>query len=148
VTKDFIQKIKPGAPAWVHLLLASLLWAAVGTFLLYRGGKAIFELTPLEGVAALAIGILLGWFKGAKVLRPAARKSAARILERGDGKCVGGFLSWKSWLFVAGMGFFGKWLRSAGIHPWILGPLLTGVGVALFSGALVFFGAFTTRLRR
>jgi hypothetical protein len=106
------------------------------------------ELSLPEGAAALGLGVLLGWFKGAKVLRPAARKSADRIIERGDGKCVGGFLSWKSWLFVAGMGVFGKWLRSAGVSPWILGPLLIGVGLALLSGAQLFFGAFLKRLPR
>ncbi|TAL17006.1 hypothetical protein EPN96_07465 [bacterium] len=148
MANDLISKIKPGAPVWLHLFLASLLWSAVGVFLLYRGGAALLELSMPEGAAALGAGVLLGWFKGAKVLRPAAKKSAARIIKRGDGKCVGGFLSWKSWLFVAGMGFFGKWLRGAGVSPLILGPLLTGVGLALLSGAQIFFGAFVKKLPR
>lgn len=92
-------------------------------------------------------GAGVGVFKGIKVMRPTALKSVARIQMRGESACIFGFISWKSWLFVLSMALLGKWLRGSGITPWVLGPLLTGVGIALLIGVMVFWGALLNRLR-
>lgn len=83
-----------------------------------------------------------------KILRPTAVRGVRRIEERGDGRCLGGFLSWKSWLFVLGMGGFGMWMRSLNLHPALLGGILGAVGTALFLGALVYWTAWLRRIRK
>lgn len=140
------MKLKPSAPAWVQFLAAALLWTGVGVFLLYRGLSAALTLPPLMLAAVSAGAGLIGFLKGLFVMRPAARKGSARIAQRGDGKCVMGFISWKAWLFVIGMGVFGKFLRSAHLPNWLLGLLLCGVGTALLIGAAIYWTEFFRRI--
>lgn len=140
--------MKPAVSATVHLFLAACLWTAVGIFLSWRAVTALSRLGASEAAAAVLAAAVLGGIKGMKILRPAAVKGVRRIEERGDGRCLGGFLSWKSWLFVLGMGGFGMWMRSVGLHPALLGGILGAVGVALFLGALVYWTAWLRRIKR
>ncbi len=123
------------------------MWSAIGAFLMTRGVGALLLLEPpLAGAIAL-IAFAIGWYKARKVLAPTALKSVARIKARGDGRCVGGFLSWKSWLFVIGMAVFGRYLRSAGLPPWLIGLILCAVGFALLRASTVFWQAYLKRIR-
>ena len=131
----------------LHLLLAALLWSVVSGFLLWRAGAALGELTPMAAFATGMMAVALGMFKRAKIMQPAARKGVLRIEERGDGRCLGGFLSWKSWAFVVGMALFGRGMRSIGLPPMVIGTLLGGVGIALLLGSVVFWQAFFNRVR-
>lgn len=130
-----------------QFLLAALLWTGVGTFLLYRGISAALKLDFAVEVAICAAAALIGVLKGLKVMRPAAKKGAARIFERGDGRCVMGFISWKTWGLVVGMALMGAALRRSSLPPWLLGLLLCGVGTALLIGSWTYWTAFFTRLR-
>ena len=53
-----------------------------------------------------------------------------RIRIRGDGRCLGGFLSLRTWGFVALMMVVGRVLRGTLAHE-IVGPLYIAVGSAL-----------------
>ncbi|PLX38930.1 MAG: hypothetical protein C0608_11660 [Deltaproteobacteria bacterium] len=141
-----LRSLKPAGSASVQLFLAALLWSSIGTFLLYRGARAALSLTPAMMVLVIAVALAIGLFKGYRVMRPVSTRSITRIIERGDGTCIGGFLSWKSWLFVLGMSLMGKWLRSASLPPWLTGVLLGGVGLALLVGSLFFWRAWVYRL--
>jgi hypothetical protein len=124
------------------------LWTGVAVFLTYRGVSALLELSPPALFGGAALALIVGIAKGLYVLKPAALRSAARILERGDDRCLGGFLSWKTWLFVVGMMGFGKYLRSAGLPPWFIGPLLTAVGTGLFVGSTIYWVAWKRHVLR
>lgn len=141
-----LQLLKPAAPAWTHYLLAALLWTGVGSFLLYRGLTAALTLHATV-LALVSVGAgLIGVAKGLMVMRPAAVRGAARIAVRGDGKCVMGFISWKTWLVVLGMAAFGKYLRSLALPGWLLGLILGGVGTALLIGAATYWTSFFAKI--
>jgi hypothetical protein len=81
------------------------------------------------------IAIVPGLLKAIFVLEKTAMKGVARIKERGDGRCIGGFLSIKSWLLVLLMMAGGRLLRAGFLpKPWI-GFLYVAVGVALVVGS-------------
>lgn len=145
-TSRLLQLLKPAAPAWTHYLLAALLWTGVGSFLLYRGLAAALTLhTTVLLLVSLGAGSI-GMLKGLMVMRPAAVRGAARIAGRGDGKCVMGFISWKTWLLVLGMGAFGKYLRTLALPGWLLGLLLGGVGTALLIGSATYWTSFVAKI--
>jgi hypothetical protein len=131
VASSWIDRHKPSAPARVHLLLAALMWSTVGGALLVLGGLWTVQLwtalTPLL-LAAAAVG---GCLKARFVLAPVARRTVERIEVRGDGRCVGGFLSPQSWAMVAGMMVIGRLLRGEVLSARVTGPVYVLVGTAL-----------------
>ena len=104
--------------------------------------KALVQSTSQPAVVLLGAGILFGLFKGRIFLSRTATRSAARIARRGDGKCLGGFLSWQSWLFVLARMGMGAALRHSALPRWVLGVVYTAVGVALLWGSRVFWVAW------
>lgn len=130
---------------WTQLLLAALLWTCVGSFLLFRGLSAALKLDLAVQLAICVSAALIGVGKGLKVMRPTAKKGAERIYRRGDGTCVMGFISWKTWLFVIGMAVFGAFLRRAGLPGWLLGIILCGVGSALLIGSWTYWTSLFSR---
>ena len=104
------------------------MWTAVG------GALAAFgSVWLLSGGAPwlIAPASILGLAKAHFALRPASVRTIARIRERGDGRCVGGFLSARSWLFVIAMAAAGRLLRSTPVPRAVVGFLYVAVGVGL-----------------
>ncbi|MDF1553580.1 MAG: hypothetical protein P1P84_10990 [Deferrisomatales bacterium] len=134
-----LQRLKPAARARTQVLLAALLWTCVGVGLFSAGILWMSRSHPpwLVGLLALAAGI--GLAKGQLLLSRTARKAAARIASRGDGTCLGGFLSWQSWLFVLGMMGTGAVLRRSDLPRTALGVVYVAVGIALLWGGRVFW---------
>jgi hypothetical protein len=132
---DWAQRSKPAARARTHLLAAALLWTLVGGGLAAAGLAWSFG-SPLPWSVALVIGgLAAGTVKGRLVIRGMAARNTARIIARGDGRCLGGFLAPKTWLLVAVMMASGMILRRSGVpHP-VLGVLYTAVGTGLLIGA-------------
>ena len=125
---------KPAAPARLHLLLAASMWTVVGVLLLFFGVRW----TLAEHVAYiplwLALATAAGLLKARFVLRPSARRAVARIRERGDRRCIGGFLSWRSWMLVALMAVGGRVLRQGLLPHAVVGLIYVLVGIALVVG--------------
>jgi hypothetical protein len=131
-----LDAYKPAAPAAYHLVLAALTWTVVGSVLTFFGGRWIpigsrWATWVLAGVAA-ALGLL----KARYVLAPAADRIVARIRERGDGCCIGGFLSWKTWCLVGVMALAGRWLRGSLLPQALVGFVYVAVGVSLLVASL------------
>ncbi len=121
----------------MQLLLAALLWTAVGLGL---GSAGVgWCLGSSQSTVLLLLGIALGSAKGVLVLDRTARRSAERIRNRGDGVCLGGFFSWQTWLFVLTMMAGGALLRRSAVPRGALGPLYLAVGVALLWGSRTFW---------
>jgi hypothetical protein len=138
----WLESHKPAAPVTVHLLLAGLMWTVVGAVLVVVGGRWLWrsEAAAASWLAALALG--LGALKARFVLDRTARKTVERIRERGDGRCLGGFLSFRSWALVGIMAVFGRLLRGSHLARHLLGFLYLAVGTALFLSSRVAWRAW------
>lgn len=128
------ERWKPAVGVRTQLTAASLLWTFVGLGLGVAGlGWSIASAAP---GTLVVVGVAVGLAKALFVLAPMARRNAARIIQRGDGKCLGGFLSWKSWAFVGAMMTLGMVLRHSPAPRGVLGALYVAIGTALLAGAL------------
>ena len=126
-----MEAYKPAASARTHLLLAAAMWTVVGTLLLSFGVRwTLAGQIPLDWLL-LATTVAAGWLKARFVLRRPARRMIERIRTRGDGRCVGGFLSIRSWAFVALMAGAGRLLRGELLPRTIVGLVYVAVGTAL-----------------
>lgn len=126
-----LHAIKPRASSRVQVLLAGLLWTVVGSGLLLSGARWIAGGGFTPGVLALLLlGLALGALKSRFVLDRAAERIAGRIALRGEGRCLGGFLSVRSWLLVLAMIVFGRLLRRVLPLP-VAGVLYTAIGTGL-----------------
>ena len=138
----WVERYKPAAAVRAHLLLAGLMWAVVGVALVGFGGRWLWQLptpaAPWLAMLAVAIGI----FKSRFVLDSAARRIVDRILERGDGRCLGGFLSLRSWALVVVMAGGGRLLRGSHVARGLLGFLYVAVGTALLLSSRVAWQAW------
>lgn len=133
-----LHRWKPAARARTQVLLAALLWTGVGIGLATAGLRWLLQGTrwPVLWVAAAAVA---GSVKGRWALAGAARRAAARIARRGDGTCLGGFLSWRTWLLVLGMMGLGALLRRSAVPTGLLGFVYGAAGTALLLGSRVFW---------
>jgi hypothetical protein len=139
------ERWKPAAGIRAHLVAAAGLWTVVGLGLTAAGlawcsGIAL----PWSAVLA-AVGLAAGLVKGRYVIRRMAERNAARIIARGDGRCLGGFLSVKTWLLVAAMMASGMALRRSPVPRPVLGVVYTAVGTALLAGSAILWRALRAR---
>lgn len=134
------MKYKPAAPARTHLLLAALAWSVVGSVLIILGIYWVHSAGSDPSYLVLAAAA--GYAKSRYILDKTARRSAERIVERGDGKCLGGFFSYKSWLLVIVMAGAGRYLRSGVISRLLLGFIYVAVGAALLIASRIFWQTY------
>jgi hypothetical protein len=135
-------RLTPVASRRTHLLAASLMWTLAGLGLCAAGAvwMAWSRSRWLALVAAFAIAV--GILKGRFILERTAGRIIRRIEERGDGWCLGGFLSWKGWCLVAGMMVLGRLLRMSPLPLLPRGAIYLAIGVALLSASRRVWGAF------
>lgn len=127
----------PAASRRTHLLAACLLWSTTGLLLAGFGVSLIAGADSVLAVLILLIAGLAGLLKARFFLRRAAGRIADRIELRGDDRCLGGFLSWKTWLFALTMSLLGRILRASSLPQLLRSGLLTSVGIALILGSMV-----------
>jgi len=132
--KEWAERFKPAARARTHLLAAALLWTIVGLGLGAAGLFWSFGSAFPWSLALAIAGVAAGTVKGRLVIRKMADWNTARIIARGDGRCLGGFLAPKTWLLVAAMMASGMILRRSGVPRPLLGVLYTAVGTGLLIG--------------
>jgi hypothetical protein len=124
-----METYKPAASRRTHLLLAGVMWSAVGSLLLYFGSRWL--LGYRWGVLLLPPAVGVGLLKSRLVLDRTAGRIVDRIQARGDRRCIGGFLSLKSWGLVLIMTIAGRLIRSSAFSRTLVGLLYTTVGTAL-----------------
>ena len=127
---DWAERHKPAAAVATHLMLAWLMWALVGAALFVFGARWVWEAAPTAGPLIAAGAVVIGAAKSRLVLDRAARGIVERIRARGDGRCLGGFLSLRTWALVVFMMTAGRLLRGT-LARGIVGPLYVAVGTAL-----------------
>jgi hypothetical protein len=137
----WVETHKPSASASAHLMLAWFMWAVVGASLAAVGTTWMWQtapkIAPWLAVGALMVGVL----KSRAVLDRAAGRIADRIRVRGDGRCLGGFLSLQSWTLVVVMVVAGRLLRTT-VARGIVSPLYLAVGTALLVSSRLLWHAW------
>lgn len=121
----------PAASRRAHVLAAGVLWSLAGTGLLAAGGYWVTRSRPITFVPVLGLSLGLGLLKARLILDGAAGRIVDRIESRGDGRCLGGFLSWRSWLLVAAMILLGRALRASPLPVLARGAIYTAIGAAI-----------------
>lgn len=129
----WLEHHKPRASSRRQLFLAATLWSVVGCVLFFFGCRWIFQgVGRISATALIFFALVLGLLKGLFILDGTARQVTARILERGEDRCLGGFLSWKSWLLIAIMSIAGRFLRGGILPTAAAGTLYAAIGTGLF----------------
>jgi len=132
---------KPAAAVPTQLMLAWLMWAMVGSALVGFGARWLWGAAPVVAPWLAAGAVAVGAVKSRLVLDAAARRIVARICARGDGRCLGGFLSLRTWGLVFLMTVAGSLLRGT-LARGIVGPLYITVGTALCLSSRLFWHAW------
>jgi hypothetical protein len=127
---EWAERHKPAAAVSTHLMLAWLMWVLVGSALVCFGARWLWMAAPRAAPFVAVGAIAIGAAKSRLVLDRAARRIIERIRVRGDGRCLGGFLSLRTWALVVVMMAAGRLLRGNVAHG-IVGPLYVAVGTAL-----------------
>ena len=140
--KTELEAYKPAASARTHLFLAALMWSVVGLFLVALGFLWVEMGFGSYGLLLAAVCVVVGQLKAHYVLRRAALRIISRIETRGDGQCIGGFLSWRTWGFVVLMMVLGYGLRHGLLPRAIVGLVYVAVGVALASASRELWSAW------
>lgn len=149
------RRLTPRSRARTRVLAAAAIWTAVGAALVLLGSRRIAA--GGAGWAALqALAVIAGWLKGSYVLAPLAAANARRIVDAGDGRCLGGVFAWGSWALVVAMMACGAGLRRSPIPPPWTGWIYLAVGTGLLRGSVpawragrrAFVGAAATPARR
>lgn len=136
---NWLHSLKPAAPVRVHLLLAALMWTLVGGSLLFFGIRWAMKGPMTHPVWLIAPTVAVGLLKSRFMLDRSANRIAERIKKRGDGRCIGGFLSWGTWGFVLLMMIGGRLLRTGLLPHFEVGLVYTAIGSGLLLSARVFW---------
>ena len=125
-----VRSMTPAMSRHAHVFAAAALWSGAGA------GLATVGLSWTLGSATgrgpvLAAALVVGYLKYRYILSRTARRIVSRIEARGDSRCIGGFLSWRSWALVLGFSLGGRLLRATPIPAIVLGGIYVAVGVAL-----------------
>ena len=127
----WLETYKPVASSRTQVWLAGAILGCVGVGLLSVGTYWLLTDAGVKGVILLGIAAGLGLGKSLLVLDRTALHTASRIKLRGEGRCVGGFLSPGLWILVVVMMLMGRLLRNIGLSSAILGLIYAAVGVGL-----------------
>jgi hypothetical protein len=129
--------LRPASSRSTRLLLAGVVWTAVGAGLFAAGVRFMLVDPPHWAWIGLVAAVVAGAAKGHFVLSRRAEDNAKRILASGDDRCAGAVFSWESWLLVAVMMAGGIALRRSSMPRAWLGLLYSAVGAGLLLGSAV-----------
>lgn len=124
-----LTHLKPSASCSVHLFVAASMWTVVGLSLMARG---VVWLTAISQIWIVLPALLIGTLKSLFMLDRSVAKSIQRIVERQDGKCIGGVYSLKTWFLVLLMMGAGCLMRNSSLPREFLGLFYVSIGWGLF----------------
>ncbi len=134
-----MSKIKPAVHKYWLILLAGVMWSAVGAMLIWR---AEGWLSNMEQRLALTLGIL-GAIAGIVAYRfgmiRTAHKNLNRLCSLPERSCLFAFNSPKGYVLIIGMIALGITLRRSSIPRQYLAPIYTTMGGALLLSSLHFY---------
>ena len=131
MTHPRMDKFKIAVDKRVLLLLAGLMWIAVGAMLMkmaYTWLSAANERHAFAfGAAGVALALMVHHFGFLKVVD----KNLGRIMPMEGKRCIFAFISWKSYLLIAVMVMLGITLRHSPLPRQHLAVIYIGIGLAL-----------------
>jgi hypothetical protein len=138
--KHLLAKISaPSASKIWLLLLAGLMWSAVGLMLSSLAYQWLSDLHSIWslviGFGSLAFGAIVYRFGFSHI----AQQNISRLQAILDKACVFGFMPWKSYLMVGGMMTLGIVLRSSPLPKAYLAIVYITIGAALFLSSLQYY---------
>lgn len=127
-----------------RVLLATILWIAVGLMLIWRGYPFLGMIGSTGGkAAAIALGLLVGGAKGVFVLSKSARRTAGYIARRPEQDWL--FLCFHPvlWAVIPLMILMGWALRTyvGADYPGVVVGVYIGIGAAMIVGSRGFRSA-------
>ena len=135
----WLEARKPVAAVRVHILLATLMWTIVGLFLFVRGAGNMMSLPGAVNLWWLIVAVFIGVLKGRLIFDKTAVRVISRILSREGDRCLGGFLSLKSWGMILFMVFLGMSLRVSPLPGILVWGVYVAVGAGLFFSSRLFW---------
>ncbi len=120
-----------------QMLLAALMWSAVGIFLFIRGVWNISGLDDQLKYLWIAAAMAAGLLKAKVILEKTAGRIAHRICSRSPDSNLLGFLSLKSWLLIVIMIIMGKLLRATPLSRSFVWSVYVAIGAALFASSRI-----------
>jgi hypothetical protein len=136
---NWLEARKPVAPVRVHVLLATLMWTIVGLFLFVRGASNMLSLPGPVNPWWLIVAAIIGVLKGRLIFDKTAVRVISRIESREGDRCLGGFLSFKSWGMILLMVFLGMSLRVSPLPGVLVWGVYVAVGAGLFYSSRLFW---------
>ena len=136
---NWLEVCKPSASVRVHVLLATLMWTIVGLFLFVRGVINMMILPETVNPLWLIVATFIGVLKGRLIFDKTAERVISRILSRKGDRCLGGFLSFKSWGMILFMILLGMSLRVSPLPGVLVWGIYVAVGAGLFFSSRLFW---------
>ena len=135
------QRFKPAVSRKTLLLLAGLMWIAVGSMLLSLAAGWLRTGHPTHVLVRVVIGVLAALLIHHLGFLRVVDKNLGRILPIKGGRCVFSFMSWKSYLMVGVMVTMGVALRHSPIPKPYIAVLYIGIGLALILSSIRYLRA-------
>lgn len=134
--QDTKVKFKPGVEKHILLLIAGLIWIAVGSMLLcfsyFWLRDAERNMVMLMAGSGIVISLFVHHFGFLRVVD----NNLGRILPMQGKRCVFSFMTWKSYILVLVMAATGILLRRSPIPRTYLSVLYIGIGAALILSSI------------
>lgn len=138
---SWTQKFNPAVDKKVLLLLAGLMWAAVGGMLMVFAWIWL-EPEPIKiHIIFVSISILIGLAVQRFGFSHIVDNNLARILPMTTKCCVFGFVPWKSYLIILLMVAMGRLLRTSPVPKSYLAIVYITMGLAMFLSSFRYFAA-------
>lgn len=118
--------------------LAILLWAIAGLLLLRRGLSAGTQIdTPLAFTFAALFAVLIGYYKGSRILGRVILKNLKRHARIPQPSPLYMVYSKPTWFIIIFFSLLGRSLRYLSLPPAVYAAILCGVGLALLYAVVV-----------
>lgn len=143
--RDLVQGPRPAPAAPAGFLrfsgpalarFGAAFWTMGATMMLVRGMIVAKRLDdPAVVTLVLAMSLLIGWYKGTRIIGQVAMKNLKRLRTAPQPSPLYAMFSSTSWKVILGFMAFGISLRFTGLPVWLYAGILLGVGLSLLIGA-------------
>jgi hypothetical protein len=144
---NWLEARKPKASVRVHVFLATLMWTIVGLFLFMQGASNMMSLPGAVNLWWLIVAVFIGVLKGRLIFDKTAVRVISRIECGEEDRCLGGFLSLKSWGMILLMVFLGMSLKVSPLPGVLVWGVYVAVGTGLFFSSRLFWKEWIRRGR-
>jgi hypothetical protein len=143
-----MANIKPAVNKRVLLFLAGFMWLSVGTMLLLLSFSWLNTSRGLDSYLFGGIGVVIALVVHHFGFLKIVDKNLGRILPMEGTRCVFSFITWKSYILVAGMVTLGALLRHSPVPKPYLSILYIGIGLALLLSSVRYLRILLGQIRK